>query len=163
MPYQFRGQHRNEEVLAICRRHPFVLLRPMLAAVLVVLVPLLVDVFVPTGVVLAVAVLACLVVGISVGLVGWYSWNNSLFLLTNERVVLLVQKGLLAREFIEVGLANIQQVSHGVKGLWATLMGYGTLTLSSGGSQQPLLIRDMPDPYELQQEIQAAVAGEVAE
>ena len=160
MQYQFRGQHRNEEVLVVCRQHPFVLLHPFLLATGVFLLPLLVDVFLATGPVLSVSIVLCLVLGLVIGALAWHSWTNTVFLLTNERVVIVEQKGPLRRELAEIGLANIHQVSHEVKGLWGTMMGYGTISLYSGGAQQPLLVPHMPDPYELQQEIQAAVAGE---
>lgn len=163
MPFQFRGQRRNEEVLLVCRQHPFVLLHPLLVSALLILIPFGVNIFFATGWVLSVSVALCFTLGAAHGLLSWYAWQNSLLLLTTERVVYLEQKGLLHREFIECGLENIQQVSHEVKGLLHTMLGYGSISIQSGGSQQPLVMRNLPDPYELQQEIQRAAAGEVEE
>jgi len=163
MPFQFRGQHRNEEVLLVCRQHPFVLLHPMLVSTALFLVPFVIDIFFSTGLVLSVSIVVFFIAALVHGFLAWYAWQNSMFLLTTERVVYLEQRHLLHREFIECGLANIQQVSHEVKGLLHTLLGYGSISISSGGSQQPVVMRNLPDPYELQQEIQRAGAGEIEE
>jgi len=163
MPYQFRGQHRNEEVLLLSRQHPFVLLRPFLIAGFILLIPLIVDIFVSFGPVLSTTIVICLLVGLIYGFLTWVSWNNSLLLLTTERVVQLKQHSIFNREFVECDLPNIQQVSHEVKGVMPTLWGYGTISVATGSSAEPILIKDMPDPYDIQQEIQRAVAGEAVE
>lgn len=105
----------------------------------------------------------CWAIGATHALLAWFSWQNSLLVLTNERVVQLEQRGLLHREFMECGLESIQQVSHEVRGLLGTLWGYGSIVVHTGASQKPFDIPDMPDPYEIQQEIQRALVGEVSE
>jgi hypothetical protein len=163
MPYQFRGQHRNEEVVLLCRKHPFVMLRHFLVSVLLLLVPFVVNIFVDVGLVLSLSVVICFVASALYGVLTWYSWYNSVLLLTTERVVVLEQHSIVNREFMECGLTSIMQVSHEVKGLLETMWGFGSISVFTGGAQKPLVIADMPEPYEIQQEIQRAMVGEVDE
>ena len=75
-------------------------------------------------------------------------------------MLFLEQRGLINRQFVECVLPSIQQVSHEVTGMRQTLFGYGTISLYTGDSAASLFIKDVPDPYELQQEIQRAASGE---
>lgn len=147
-------------MLLICRQHPLVLLHPFLISALILLIPLVVNIFAAPGILLSLSIILALVLGILHAALAWYAWHNTLFLLTNERVVFLNQKSFVHREFSECTLNSIQQVMHEVKGLRRTLFGYGTILIYTGGSQAPLNIADIPDPYEIQQEILRAASKE---
>lgn len=101
---------------------------------------------------MGVLILSILTAGLY-GFLKWYYWNNSLVLLTNERVVVLEQKNWLHREFSECKLTNIQQVSHEVKGVLHTFFNFGTISILTGGSLESFTIPNVPNPYEIQQEI----------
>jgi uncharacterized membrane protein YdbT with pleckstrin-like domain len=161
MSYQFQGQHSNEEVLLVTHQHPFVLVREFwkVAIVLSVVVAWW-QLFGLSGVFITLWLLGLGVVGVVLWM-AYYKWQRTVFLLTNQRVVLLEQRGMVSREMIECSLNSIQQVSHGVSGVLRTMLGYGTVSIQTGGSMQPILIREMPEPYDLQQAIQAAISGEV--
>ena len=160
MSYRFQGQRLNEEVILFTRQHPFVLLRPFLIAAVILLLPLLVYAFSALNSAVGIIILACIALAAAKGYLAWFSWNNSILLVTNERVVQLEQKGVMNREFSESSLQAIQQVSHEVKGLLCTLFGYGTVTVYTGNSLAPFAIKNIPDPYDIQQEIQRAASGE---
>ena len=160
MSYLFHGQRTNEEVILFTKQHPLVLLHSFLIVALIWLVPLVVYLFTNSSLVLSWVYIVAILAGAVKGILAWYAWNNSVLLLTNERVVVLQQKSVLHREFSECNLLTIQQVSHEVKGLFGTMFGYGNLSISTGGSQTPFLIPNIPDPYEIQQEIQRSAVGE---
>ena len=134
----------------------------MLVSGATLLVPFLANLVLNFGEALSIILVACLVFALIHAGLAWYGWNNTLFLLTNQRVVWLHQKKLLNREFSECSLGSIQQVSHELKGLLHTVMGYGNIQIHTGGSQKPFELPNLPDPYELQQEIQRAANGETA-
>ena len=158
MSYQFHGQRPHEEVVLISHPHPFVLLTPFIIAALLLLVPILAIVFWITGIVLSVLIVVPLIAAISVGATAYHEWSHTLFLVTNERVVFMHQKGLLRREVGECALGSIQQVSHRVQGLLHTIWGYGTITIAAG-AQGVITVPDVPEPYEIQQEIQRLASG----
>ncbi len=160
MSYLFHGQRTNEGVVLIAKQHPLVLLHPFLVSTLIWLIPLLVYVVSSSNSLLSIVVVVSFLLGLVHGGLAWYSWNNSILLLTNERIVQLQQKGILHREFSEIGLSSIQQVSHEVKGLIHTLFSFGSIVIYAGGSQTPFTVPSVPDPYDIQQEILRCAAGE---
>ncbi len=160
MSFLFQGQRSNEEVLLVTHKHPFVLLHHIIVGALLLLIPVLAWRIALVGPLLLYTLIICLPIALFYLYVGWYGWNRTLLLITNERVVFLEQRGLFQREMIECNMGNIQQVQHHVDGIMHTLFGYGNLIMSSGGSAEPIKIKDMPDPYQIQQEIQRATVGE---
>ncbi|MEI8003812.1 MAG: PH domain-containing protein [Methanothrix sp.] len=159
MSYQFHGQRSSEEVVLIAHYHPLVLLHRVLLAMLVIVFPIFLSGVISRGGFFALVMVACLIVG---GLLLWeeyFRWSRTVFLLTTERIVFLEQEGLFHRELVECDLDSIQQVSHKVKGVLHTLAGFGAIHIQTGGSQQPIVIHHMPDPYEIQQEILRVKAG----
>ena len=160
MSYQFQGQRANEQILLLARQHPFTTLRSLLIVVVLFLISFASVLWIQTGIFVTIGILLPLAVSIWLLLNAWFTWNHTLLLLTNERVVFLDQTGLFKRELIECNLPSIQQVSHSVHGVFHTLLGYGTITIYSGGAPLPIQIPNMPDPYDLQQEILRAQSGE---
>jgi uncharacterized membrane protein YdbT with pleckstrin-like domain len=128
-------------------------------AVVAFLVPFAAWIFLTVGSIFAFLIIGGILLGSLMLYMAWYSWNNTMLLVTNERLVFLEQKGLFQRELVECDLDSIQQVSHHVHGILHTVMGYGNISIYTGGSQQPILIQHMPDPYGLQQGILAAKSG----
>ncbi len=57
-------------------------------------------------------------------------------------------------------MQNIQQVSHKIEGLGGTLFGFGNILVYTGGGTTPFMIPNVPDPYDVQQEILRTAAGE---
>ncbi len=163
MSYQFQGQRPSEDVLVVCRQHPFVLLHRILWSVAAFLIPFAAWVFLSVGTVFAVLIILGILLGSFMLYVAWYSWSHTMLLVTNERLVFLEQRGIFQRELVECGLESIQQVSHHVHGILHTVLGYGNISIYTGGSQQPILIAHMPDPYGLQQAILASKSGEPVE
>jgi len=160
MPYQFQGQHKNEQVVLFSRQHPFVLLKPLFSSALIFLVPFIAYIFLPLGTVVSWIIIGSLIAGLFNAWRAWHAWHNSLVLLTNERVIIMEQEHVLSREFAECNLENIQQVTHQIKGLLPTIMKYGDLSIYTAGSQHAFMVPNLPDPYEVQQEILRLVSEE---
>lgn len=160
MSFQFHGQRANENVLLVSRQHPIILFHPFLISLLILMIPFVVYVFVPLGLILSIVIAICLIFAVLHGVLAYYAWSRTLLILTNERILFLEQRGLINRQFVECVLTSIQQVSHDVTGLRQTLFGYGTISLYTGDSVASIFIRDIPDPYEIQQEIQRAASGD---
>jgi hypothetical protein len=159
MSYLFHGQRKDENVLLITKQHPLILLKPTLIVVCLLLIPWLVNVFTSPGLTLAASLLISLLVAFLVGYRAWHHWENSVVMLTDERIVILHQRGMLHREFTECGLGTIQRVSHQVSGLLRTVFDYGDIVIVTGGVAGLLTLSNTPHPYEIQQEILRAGAG----
>ena len=162
MPYQFHGQRPNELVVLLCKQHPAVLIFPFFQVSLIWLIPWVFYVFLDIGPVLSWVIAVCSLAGLARTLRAWHSWSNSVCVLTDERVIVLAQHGMFSREFSECGLNSIQQVSHKIKGMFHTVFGFGDIAIFTGGAHEAFIVPNMPDPYEMQQEIQRLAAGEAA-
>ena len=160
MAYQFHGQRPDEEVVLFTRQHPFVALRSALWVVVFCAFPILVWVILETGLFVSLSLLASLIVAVLIALMAWYRWFNTVFMLTNERVLFLEQRGLFTREMAECPLTGIQQVSHKIHGVMPTIFGYGVLSVATSAGTQSLDIYGLPEPYEIQEDITAAMQGE---
>ena len=156
----FEGQLAQEEVLLTVRRHPFSLLIKAMIGVGILLIPFLLYVFLPISSTIFYALLTCILITTVYSYSSWYSWNNSFFLLTNIRIILITQKGLIHREMAGSGLEKIHRVTHQVKGLLPTFGGYGTVTILTDDTQTALTLPDVSDPFAIQQAILQAMMSE---
>jgi hypothetical protein len=90
----------------------------------------------------------------------WINFYYDIVFITNERILNIYQRGLLARTTSELGLSEVQNVSAQVEGFLQTTFNYGTLiieTAGAGTSDDPhrpglqgyFTITDLPDPNRL--------------
>jgi hypothetical protein len=78
----------------------------------------------------------------------WYSWNKSLFFITNLRVIALTQKGFFTRIKDESYLADICQSAAQVKGFKQSLFKYGRVLVQT---EAELWLEDIEHPEEVKE------------
>ncbi len=135
----FADQFDDEEVLFIFRKHPIVMRKGLIVAALGLLVgPLYTLVLTYTrpnnspslgfffGSLAASFVLATLLF-----LPSWITWHFSVFIVTDQRLIQITQKGLFHRSVVDMGLAQIQMVNYQVAGLAQTMFGFGTIMMQT--------------------------------
>lgn len=61
----------------------------------------------------------------------WINWRFSYFLVTNERIRQVVQRGLFNKSVIDINLNKVQNVSYNIPGLFGSMFGFGTLVLQT--------------------------------
>ncbi len=83
----------------------------------------------------------------------FYLWRNTFYLLTNKRLILVSQLGLFNQDDRETGLSMIQDVRSRVKGLQATLYGFGDVTVQVSSQDAQLTLEKVGRPREIQQVI----------
>lgn len=129
--YEFPGQHEGEEVKYVFRQHPVVMrvtLIVALVAMVIGAIPLAVKPLEtwPWWFFLGGLGVALLIFGYR--LIGYYF---SVFIVTAERLIQITQKGFFNRKVVDLGLNKIQNVNYEVKGMQATMFGYGTITVQT--------------------------------
>lgn len=131
MSTQFEGQHEDEEVHFVFRRHPvamrkgfYMLLIPFLLASLPVL-------FWPENLDLLWLAMAGFALGTLLFFYHWISWYFSIFIVTNTRLRQVTQKGFFSKSVIDVGISKIQNISYNVPGFSAAVLGFGTLVVQT--------------------------------
>jgi uncharacterized membrane protein YdbT with pleckstrin-like domain len=77
-----------------------------------------------------------MLIGFIIGILGWlYAymlWYCSVYVVTNERVRQVIQKGLFKKTVVDVGLDKMQSVAYEVPGLFGGVLGYGTILIQTG-------------------------------
>lgn len=129
----FADQFDDEEVLFVFHKHPVVMRKGLIFGL-----------FGPVLGVLPSAIwpqigFAWFFGGLAIGIVAgaifftpwWITWHFSTFVITDQRFIEIIQKGLFSRRVNDIKLAQIQSVSYEIAGLSETLLGFGTIRLRS--------------------------------
>ncbi len=159
MSEAFPGQRKGEEVELIFRRHMMTTWRGLVWLVfwgVVGIIPMLLwrdnqDMFYVW--------LGCLGVGV-IGLLYVYMlWHFSYYLVTNQRVRQVRQKGLFRKTVVDLGLDKIQSISYEVPGILGGMFGYGTLLLQTQvGNMRISMVRKPEKIYNVLQDLVEKVA-----
>ena len=155
----FDGQFDDEDVLLVFRRHPIVMRRGLIISLSAWLVgPLIVLVLTylnpnnpPSMVAFFLALIASIGLGLLMLLPSWISWYFSVFIVTDQRLIQITQKGLFHSSFVDISLAQIQQINYEIAGLQETLLGFGTIKMQTYIGD--LVITNVSHPAKTQRKI----------
>lgn len=164
---QFDGQHDDEEVLYVFRRHIismrkgfYLLLVPFVVASLpALLVPLLPYQIIPSWWSDPVNLLLIAFGGLGIGLVlflyQFMGWYFSVFILTNVRFRQLTQNSIFGKSVIDLDLTKIQNISYNIDGFTADVLGFGTIVIQTFVGD--LVLNKIHHPEEVHNKLQTAV------
>jgi len=77
-------------------------------------------------------------------------WIDSYFdvwIVTDQRIVNIEQKGLFFRVVSDLKLEKIQDVTTDVHGVIPTFLNYGDLSVQTAAERERFIFRNIPDPY----------------
>ncbi len=149
----FADQFDDEEVLLVFRKHPVVMRKGLVLAMIAPLLGVIPAAVKPSlgfgwffgG--LAVG----LVLAILVFMPAWIAWYYSIFIVTDQRFIQITQKGLFHRSVVDIGLNQVQMVNYEVAGLQETLLGFGTIMVQT--YMGDLVIHDVYHPAKIQKKM----------
>jgi hypothetical protein len=153
----FDDQFDDEEVLFVFRKHPIVMRKGIIVwAVGVLIGPLtemlLIALHKEVSIQSYFLALAGSFVFALILFSPWYmSWYFSVFIITNQRLIQITQKGLFHRSVVDMGLSQIQMVNYEIAGLQETLLGFGTIMMQTFVGD--LVIHDVHHPAKIQKKI----------
>ena len=148
----FDGQREGEEVKFIFRRHISTANKGILFLIVMVGLGIVPMIMWPGDARMFWIFLGCVIVGI-LGLVyGYMLWYFSIYIVTNERIRQISQKGLLKKTVVDLGLNKIQSISVSTPGLIAGIMGYGTILIQTGVGD--LVISKVPKPEKIHNKLE---------
>ena len=155
----FDGQREGEEVKFIFRRH-FTTAKAGIIFLIVLIILGLVPLFLWKGD----ARMFWLFVGfVLIGFIGFlYSymmWYFSLYIVTNQRIRQITQKGLFKKTVVDLGLDKIQSISYGITSVIGGIIGYGTILIQTGVGD--LVISAVGKPAETYEKLQQTVSENV--
>lgn len=147
----FDGQREDEDIIAVWRQHPWVMAKSAMIAVLIVVVGSIPLALSFSWGLWALALFTIAAVFYFLG--GYFLWLNTIYILTNQRIFAILQKGILFRSNTEVPLANIQNVSHTQKGVFQMTLKYGNIEIETSGAKTAMILKNVEKPYVVQQKI----------
>lgn len=158
-PKYFEDQFDDEEVLFVFRKHPIVMRRGLvfgMAAWLVGPVYTLILTYVrpndlPSLSFFFTSLLLSMLLGCLILFPSWIGWYYSVFIVTDQRLIQITQKGLFNRAVVDLGLNQIQMVNYRIAGLQQTLLGYGTIMMQTYVGD--LIIHDIHHPAKIQKQL----------
>lgn len=150
----FRGQRSDEQVILLLRQHPFVLCKA--GFIVTVMLSGLATAFSIFGVsaILSLVIFIVVPLALYIGFSAWYLWVNTIFVLTNQRIIAVYQPRWFSRNVTETELENIVSIEHTVEGAVKSFLNFGEINIrSSGAVENEVLLKNVYDPYGVQQKV----------
>lgn len=155
----FEGQRPGEELLFIFRRHIiamrkgfYLFLGPFALSSL--------PVFIWQD---SLEILISPIIGFSVGLLlffyHWMMWYFTVYIVTNQRIRQVTQKGFFGKDVVELRLSKIQNISYNIPGFSGEVFGFGTMVIQTFVGD--LVIRHVEHPEKTYNKLQNAVSNAV--
>ncbi len=158
----FQGEDPNETVIFVLRRHPWTLFRPGFIVVILLLCITAALIIFQGSWVTSWTIFILGPLSLYLAFRAWFLWINSVYVLTDQRVVAVDQTSWFDRQVGELAVADIMKIGHEVRGASATLFNFGDVNIiASGATASDLTLAAVYDPYEIQQRIVRAKKGQV--
>ena len=127
----FDGQREGEEVQFVFRRHFLTAKSGVIFLILMIMIGVGLTILWPNNMMIFETFLALILVGVLGFLYSYMLWYFSIYIVTNQRIRQISQRGLFKKSVVDLGLDKIQSISYGVSGIRAGLMGYGTIVIQT--------------------------------
>lgn len=127
----FDGQREGEEVQFVFRRHFLTAKSGVIFLILMIMIGVGLTLLWPNNMMIFETFLALILVGVLGFLYSYMLWYFSIYIVTNQRIRQISQRGLFKKSVVDLGLDKIQSISYGVNGIRAGLMGYGTIVIQT--------------------------------
>ena len=153
----FDGQREGEEVKFVFRRHILTAKKGLVFLILMSIVGFLLMVIWPRNPEMFWGFLACVGIGIIGFVYAYILWYFSIYIVTDQRIRQISQKGLFKKTVVDLGLDKIQSISYGVPGIVAGIFGYGTILIQTGVGD--LVISQVSKPSKIYDKLQNVLKG----
>ncbi len=151
----FDDQFDDEDVLFVFRKHPIVMRKGLIIGMAAWLIGPLYTLILtyaspdslPSMTFFGVSLLLSMLLGMLILFPSWIGWYYSVFIVTDQRLIQITQRGLFHRSVVDLGLSKIQSTNYEIKGLQATLLSFGTIVIQT--YMGDLVIHEVHHPVEV--------------
>lgn len=152
---EFEGQHEGEELLIVFRRHIIAMRKGFYS----LLIPFAITSIPPLIWQDNLALFLLPVAGFSLGLIlflyHFLMWYFTVYIVTNERIRQVTQKGFFGKDVVELRLSKIQNISYNIPGFFGEVFKFGTIVIQTFVGD--LVIHKVENPSEIYNKLQDAV------
>lgn len=157
--YRFKELHDGENVIKVLHRNWFYLLTQFLILILMAIVLFAGFFFLPLlfpelmeGEMHSLFLFGEVTFILAVWLYGFLVWIDYYFdiwIITDERIINIEQKGLFMRQISEADYTKIQDVTAQVEGFLPTIINYGDVYIQTAAEKERFVFRTISRPYQI--------------
>lgn len=152
----FDGQRDGEELLFVFRRH----IIAMRKGFYLFLIPFAVSAIPPlvwqSNLVLFLLPVAGFVIGLILFLYHYLMWYFTIYIVTDQRIRQITQRGFFGKDVVELRLSKIQNISYNVPGFSGEMFDFGTIVIQTFVGD--LVIHKVGHPDKIYNDLQDAVS-----
>ena len=153
---EFNGQRDGEEVQFVFRRHIIAMRKGFYC----LLIPFALSAIPPliwqTNLQLFLLPVGGLALGLLLFSYYFLMWRYTYYIVTDQRIRQVTQKGFFGTDVIELRLSKIQNISYNIPGFFGEVFKFGTIVIQTFVGD--LVIRNVENPDEIYNKLQDAVA-----
>jgi uncharacterized membrane protein YdbT with pleckstrin-like domain len=157
----FDGQRDGEELLFVFRRH----IIAMRKGFYLLLIPFMVSAIPPliwqSNLELFLLPIGGLLLGLILFSYHFLMWYFTMYIVTDQRIRQITQRGFFGKDVIELRLSKIQNISYNIPGFSGELFGFGTIVIQTFVGD--LVINKVEHPDKIYNKLQDAVSAATAE
>lgn len=154
----FADQFEDEEVLFTFRKHPIVMRKGLIISMLAILAGTLPALIKPELSYFYGGLAAGFVLAFILFIPSWILWYYSIFIVTDQRLIQITQRGFFNKSVVDIGLKKIQSTNYEVKGVQATLLGFGTIMIQT--YMGDLVVHEVHHPADVIRKINEVLRSE---
>lgn len=160
----FPGQRENEEIIMIVFKHWYIAIMPMLKALGIILLSLFLPIllgltfYIFNYTISTVAYIVWILFWVGYIFYAYFNWLQDKYIITNERIVNIDKKGAFNTTVREAEIDKIQNITHSTKGMFATMLNFGTVILQTATGE--LILDYVPNPVYIKEEILQLIKGQ---
>ena len=148
----FDGQREGEKVEFIFRRHIGTAGKGLVFFIVMTVIGIVPMLLWQDNSVMFWVFMGCLLVGLLGAGYAYMLWYFSYYIVTNERIRQVNQKGMFKKTVVDLGLDKISSISYGVPGLLGGIFGYGTILVQTAAGD--LTISMVAEPEKIYNKLQ---------
>ena len=156
----FEGQRDGEQLLFVFRRHMIAMRKGFYMLVIPFAILAIPPLIWQTNLELFLLPLVGLGLGLLLFSYHFIMWYFTIYIVTDQRIRQITQKGFFGKSVVELRLSKIQNISYNVPGLSGEIFGYGTIIIQTIVGD--LVIHKVEHPNEIYNKLQDAVSAALA-
>ena len=158
---EFEGQHEGEELLFVFRRHIIAMRKGFYSLLIPFAITAIPPLIWQDNLMLFLLPVGGLLLGLILFSYHFIMWYFTVYIVTNERIRQVTQKGFFGKDVVELRLAKIQNISYNIPGFAGEVFRFGTIIIQTFVGD--LVIHKAEHPSEIYNKLQDAVHKASAE
>ena len=153
--FQFEGQRPGEEVLFVFRRHIIAMRKGFYGLLIPFAISSIPPLIWQDKLELFLLPIGGLVLGLLIFFYHFIIWYFTVYIVTNDRIRQVTQRGIFGKDIVELRLSKIQNISYNIPGFFGEVFKFGTIVIQTFVGD--LVINKVEHPSRIYNKLQDAV------